>query len=212
MALDVSLVKAAAATALVMSAGVSNAALNVYTTAASFGTAVTASGTDTYDTLQPGFIASPLTRTAGAYGYTAGASGGLYGIAGSLSDRWLSTDESGEVITLNGFTGGARAIGGFFFATDFTSALAAGQSITLTATDSLGATAAQTISSATETSFVGFVSTGNLASLTVSVGNNSYYGTINNLVLAVPEPGTYAMLLTGLGVVGAATTRRRGRR
>ena len=54
---------------------------------------------------------------------------------------------------------------------------------------------------------------GALSSLTVSAvqGANPLWPTVDNLTLAtaVPEPGTYAMLLAGLGVVGFIARRRR---
>jgi hypothetical protein len=60
--------------------------------------------------------------------------------------------------------------------------------------------------------FVGFVSTGLLTSVTVnsSFGGGAPFVTINDLTLAapIPEPGTWALLLAGLGVVGSLARRR----
>ena len=60
-------------------------------------------------------------------------------------------------------------------------------------------------------SFVGFVSSSPLASVVVGTYGDGYWLTANNVTLAmpVPEPGTYGMMLAGLGVVGWLARRRR---
>lgn len=210
MASSISFAKAAVTAALAASVGAANAAFTVYTTSASFAAALGSSGTDTYNNLPIDFILSPLTRSAGSYGYTVSTASGLYG-AGTASDAWLSTNVSNETLTFNTFTGGVKGIGGQFFGSDLNGAFLPGQTITLMAMDSLGDTAVRTITNATQTSFLGFVSNGRVVTLNVAVAEDNAFATVNNLVLAVPEPATYAMLLAGLGVVGAVTRRRRNR-
>jgi hypothetical protein len=38
----------------------------------------------------------------------------------------------------------------------------------------------------------------------------AYWPTANNVVLAVPEPSTYGMMLAGITLLGVAARRRRG--
>jgi hypothetical protein len=123
----------------------------------------------------------------------------------------LSTNNVTDKITFSTFTGGTiRAIGGNFFGSDINGAYFSGD-VTLVATDSLGATSTQTITAATLTSFMGFASTGTITSLVVSTPG-TVFPTVDNLVLAqaavVPEVGTWALMLAGLGTLGAVTRRR----
>ena len=210
------LLKPLALAALIVTAGASQAAVTVYTTQASFLAAVTAPGVDTYT----GFsisnpTPSPINRTAGAYGYTATAETSSFFGAGTTANPWLSTNIAADDVTFSNFTGGVGAIGGLFFGSDISGLFAAGE-ISLEATDSFGATSTYTVTAATVNSFVGFVSTGAISSLVVSAvqGASPLWPTIDNLTLAqaapIPEPGTYGLLLAGLGVVGFVARRRRG--
>lgn len=208
-----------AGAALVATTTAANATVTVYTTLAAFNAATSALGTDTFNTgITPGAaLPASLTRTAGAYGYTVSDSATvLYG-AGSAADPWLSNDTNAAVITFNAFTGGVSAAGGFFFGSDVAGAfVAAPLGITVTATDASG-TVTQTLISPTQTTFLGFVSSSALTSLTVraTVPNSSYWATVNNLVLgqravsAVPETATWAMMLVGFGMMGASIRYRR---
>ena len=202
-----------AVTALVSFSGASQAALTVYTSQANFLAAVNAPGTDSYTGFSlTGSTPSPITRSAGSYQYTATAETSSFFGAGTTANPWLSTNTAADTITFNAFTGGANAIGGNFFGSDINGIFSSGN-ITLVATDSLGATSSQTIVGATTTSFLGFVSSGTIASLVVQSvqGASPLWPTVDNLTLAVavPEPGTHAMLLAGLGVVGLMARRRR---
>lgn len=204
----------AAGTALACLAGAAQAALTVYTTAASFASATTVPYTDSFSDLALDFAASPLTRINGAYGYTTTANGGLFG-AGTAADIWLSTSLSGAVMRFGDFTGGVRGLGGLFFGSDAAGAFAAGQSFTLTATDSVGASLSATLNNATTGSFVGFVSDALLVSVSLTPGALGSWATVNNLVLTqapgapIPEPGRLGLLLGGLGAVGAFRLRQR---
>lgn len=195
----------------------SQAAITIYTSQAAFLAAVTTPGVDTFETLSiTGSTPSPITRTAGTYGYTASASTSSFFGAGTNADHWLSTNLATDSITFSSFTGGVRALGGLFFGSDISGLFAAG-SVTLTATDASGSVT-QTITNATTSSFLGFVSTGPLTSVTISAVQPAtpLWPTVNNLTLAgaatptpgVPEPATWAMMIVGFGLVGAAMRRR----
>ena len=191
--------------------GPAHAALTQFNTQASFAAAVTAPSTDTFAFVPFDFVASPSTRTTGPYGYTVSAPSGLFG-GPNAANPWLSTNLSGASMTFATFTGGVAAIGGSFFAADITGQPLANQSLTLTATDSLGATLTQTLSNPGTSSFLGFSSNASLVSLVVGIANRDAFVAVDNLVLAgpIPEPETYAMLLAGLaGIVAVARRRRR---
>ncbi len=204
--------------ALVASTAPAQAAITVYTTLAAFTAATTAPGTDTYTGFSiTGVTGSPIVRTAGAYGYTATAPNDFFG-AGTVANPWLSTNTATDTITFNTFTGGSNGVGGNFFGSDIAGAFAAG-SITLVATDSSGSVT-QTITGATVGSFLGFVSTTAVTSLTVTavqIPGANLWPTVDNLVFAkrpgvvvpaVPESSTWLMMIAGFGLVGGAMRRR----
>lgn len=205
--------------ALVASTAPAQAAITVYTTLAAFNAATMMSGTDTYTGFSiSGSTASPITRAAGAYTYTAAASTSSFFGAGTVGNPWLSTNIATDSVLFNTFVGGVEAIGGNFFGSDIAGLFLAGD-VTLTATDSLGATSTQTITAATVTSFRGFVSTGSITGLTLSAVQTAVplWPTADNLVLAkragivvpaVPESSTWLMMIAGFGLVGGAMRRR----
>lgn len=204
--------------ALVCLSASSHASLIVYTSQASFFAATSAQGIDTFsglDTMAP--TPSPLNRSAGAYGYTATASVSTFFGAGTPANPWLSTNNATATMTLNGFTNAAQAIGGNFFGSDVQGLFKSG-SVTVTAVDSSG-TSTQTIADAIETSFLGFVSSDSLISLSVSAvqaSQGAIWPTLDNLVIAqraasngVPEPHSTTLLLAGIGIMGWLARRRR---
>jgi hypothetical protein len=202
--------------AMLATTGTANAAITIYTSLAAFTAATTAPGTDTYTGLSiTGVTSSPIVRTAGAYGYTATAPNDFFG-AGTVANPWLSTNTATDTMTFNTFTGGSNGVGGNFFGSDIAGAFAAGN-ITLVATDSSGSVT-QTITGATTSSFLGFVSTTAITSLTVTSvqGATPLWGTVDNLVFAkraavqgaVPESSTWLMMVAGFGLVGGAMRRR----
>jgi len=195
--------------ALLCAAASSQAAITVYTSQSAFLGAVANPGYDSFDDLELDLYDDVLNRTAGAYGYQAAATGGLYG-AGSAADGWLSTNLRLSPIVFQNFTGGVSSFGGNFFASDVGGQYVAGGNLVLTAADGTSLTYA--LNNATQASFVGFVSDAALTSVTFATDGGLYWSTANNVVLAaaVPEPATWGMLLAGLGIAGTAARRRRG--
>jgi hypothetical protein len=204
-----------AAAALTFAPVVAKAQFAVFTNFSDFLTATSSVGTDTFDNLNEGWNNSPLARTAGSYNYTVSANtSGFYG-GGSAADRWLSSDVSTDIVTFNGFGPSVRGVGGFFFGTDLSGAFAQGFELLITATSASG-TSSQTFLSGSTTSFLGFVSTDALQSLTVQMKTPSVeaFPTVNNFVVAqavttVPEPSTAVLLLVGAAGLMVVVQRRR---
>lgn len=212
------------AMALLAASVAAQAALTVYDNPASFAAASSAPGLDHYDDLSPdAAVPGPLTRSAGAYGYNVAAltdtsfisdgspvPPGHLLAAGTAADRWLSANAASDTLRFFNLSG-ARAVGGLFFGSDVDGQLAGGASIQFLATDAQG-TQAYTLTGATASSFIGFVSDTTLVSLAVlaSQANGPVWVTANDLQLAaaVPEPQTLALLLGGLAFLGLASRRR----
>lgn len=203
-----SLAAAAAAAALGLSTA-AEAALTVHTSASSFAAAVGNLQADTFASLPIDFQRSPIERSTASYGYAVAAPGGLYG-TGPATDPWLSTNRFGAVLTFSDFSGGVTAIGGQFFGSTLAGVPDPGQRVRFMAVDSLGASSVYALDDAARSSFVGFVSTGTMVSLTADIGTRDSFVTVDNLVLAqaIPEPQTYALLLAGLGALGLGARRR----
>jgi hypothetical protein len=213
-----SFISSSAALAVVALAGVQTAdAATVFTSQAAFNAATTAPGVDTFTDLGVVFSApSPITRSAGAYSYSAAAETSTFFIAGTVADPWLSTNTAADSITFYNFTTAISAIGANFFGSDVFGTFKAGD-ITLSLTDSLGVTSS-TIIGATTSSFIGFVSDGTITSLKVSAvqpAGSFLWPTVDDLRLAqgltsaVPEPATWAMMILGFAGVGYMSFRRR---
>lgn len=211
--------------ALCAAAGTSHAAFVSYDTLAAFNAAVTTVGVDSFDDLSNGVSeASPLSRTAGSFAYTATASTqGFFG-AGPAADGWLTTDQFSDSITFSGFAAGVNAIGGFFFGSDLFGELLPGQGILLEATDGQGMLSQTLLDSSTQ-SFFGFVSDGTLISLRISAVQADMlfvWPTVNDLMLGsgdvtppvggVPEPASLALALAAMGLLASLRRRPAARR
>jgi hypothetical protein len=207
--------------AALLSVTAAHATITIYTTQASYLAAISAPGVDTYEDLTPNAgTAGPLNRTAGAYSYTAtvGPSSSTFFPAGLSPDVYLSSNNRTDTITFGGFSVGVRGVGGNFFGTNDAGLFSTVSAITVTATDGSG-TVTQTLTDPAATSFLGFVSTAALTSVTTFVGvagtgTVGVWPTVNNLTLgaiaAVPETQTLAMMLGGLAMLGM--TMRRSKR
>ncbi len=214
--------KPLALAALLAAAGGAHAALTVYTSQASFLAALAAPGVDTFDSLGVNVdLADPLSRSAGAYGYTAASSGGGAGLGtvGAGTDAWLTTLDSNSGLHFSVFSTGLRAFGGYFFATGDPGTAAVERSVTVSASDAGGSVTHELVN-ATSASFVGFVSTGPLSMVEVlpvppGAGEvpTPFWATANDITMgtvsAVPEPGTWALMMSGVGLLSVTWRRRR---
>ena len=193
--------------ALLCAAAGAQAAITVYTSESAFLAAVSAPGTDTFDDLTVAPYGDTVYRTAGAYNYQAYSATGIWG-AGGPTDFWLSNNTRYNPIVFSQFSSGVSAFGGNFFASDIAGQFVPDGTMVLTAVD--GGTLTYDLTGATTGSFVGFVSTAPLSSVTLGTDGGEYWPTANNVVLAVPEPATYGMMLAGMTLLGVAARRRRG--
>ncbi len=64
---------------MLATASAANATITIYTSQASYLAAISSTGVDTFDDMPGAFVASPLSRTAGSYGYSASAPNGACG-------------------------------------------------------------------------------------------------------------------------------------
>lgn len=189
------------------------AALTVFTSTASFLAAISSTGTDTFEEASAGGEnPSPFNRAAGSYTYKATATGGFYG-SGSGSDAALSTNSSGIPVSFGSFSSSIAAIGANIFATDINGNFYTG-SLTVLATDSLGATSSQTLAPTDvgTGSFIGFISNSTIVSLLVTPVLTDRFASIDNLTLGqiapIPEPASMVMMAAGLLALRRATRGR----
>ncbi|HQR11984.1 MAG TPA: hypothetical protein PLW68_11715 [Casimicrobiaceae bacterium] len=200
------LLRSLVAMLLLCLAASSQATITVYTSKAAFLAAITAPGTDDFNNFGLASVPSPINRSAGPYSYTGLVSTTSFYGAGTAADNWLSTNTATDTITINALPATVRGIGGYFFGSDISGNFAAGN-ITLAATDGSG-TVTQTITGATTTSFLGFVSNGPLTSMTITSvqpGSGFLWPTVNDLVMgtaAAPPVLLSASLRKVHGVAG----------
>ena len=204
-------------TCLVIASPAAHADITVFTLPATFLAAVSAPGVDAFSDFSTTTVtSSPIARAAGPYTYNASSGTGFFG-AGTMANPALSTNSDFDAITFFNLSGGAGAIGGNFFGTDLQGNFVA-SAVILTATDTLGAISTQTFV-ATPTSFIGFVSTGAIATLvfSTSMPGNFVFPAVDNLTIAmarvtpIPEPHTWSVLFAGLAVLCFFARRSRPR-
>jgi len=201
----------AASVVALASAGAASATITIYTDEASYLAAISDAGVDSYDDLALTSLGTSLNRTAGSHSYTVSASNQLYG-AGSGSDHWLSTNTATDPILFSNFSAGVVGFGGLFFTSDISGFYMPG-TVTLTVEDA-GQELAYSIPGSTTSSFVGFVSSTGILNVTLAATqpqSGFAWPTANNLTLGaaaaapvVPEPATWAMMIGGFALVGAA--------
>jgi hypothetical protein len=215
-----SVTTAATAAILLFAASAAHAALTTYTSQSAYLAAVGTTGVDTFDDLDLDPYPTPFPRTAGDIGYVATTGPGNPNAFGASDDdyNWyLTPSRRTDSITFASFDQPVAGAGGFFFGGDIAGYTVIAPWINVTATDSSGATQTYTHERPRPKTRLGFVSDVQIVSLSVSAGDQlgeDGYGiwpTVNDLhlsVSAVPEPGTYAMLLAGLGMLGWTARRR----
>ncbi len=205
-----------AATSVALATG-ADAAITIHTSSASFAAAATGIQTDTFNDLAEILYSSPLNRTAGSISYQVSAANGVF--PGSVSgNRFLSTNTATNPMTFGNFSTSVSAIGGRFFSSNISGAFTPSSQITLTATDTTGSVV-EVILNPTTTSFRGFTTTGSFVSLVVTAfnpaGSNPLWPSVDDLQLgtavtdAIPEPASWAMMISGFGLAGMAMRRRR---
>jgi len=209
-----------AAAAAVLASGGAQAAITVYTTQASFLAAISGpAGVDTYNDLDfTTTLATPQNRMAGSFSYVAssGPTSVFFPAGNTAADIWLATNNRTDTITFSGFDSLVNAVGGFFFRSNVSGlSTTTAATINIRVTDSTNAVVTQAQVNPAITSFVGFVSDASITQMQVWVGvqgtgTAGVWPTVNDLhIAAIPEPETYALMLAGLGLVGAYARRRR---
>ena len=192
-----------------------SAATTIYTDPALFFAAVTSLGTETFESLPTpvGVPSNPYSFSVGGISVSASTGGNGLASVGSLSDKWISTVLATDALEFSFSGTPAYAVGGYFFGNNFSGFFTAGD-VTV-ATNDLTST---TVINATTTSFVGFVSSAPITSLSVTAvqpSGDTLWPTLNDMVFgapsAVPEPGT-AMVHGLVGAAGLAMAMRRKRR
>ena len=158
--------------------------------------------TETFNTLAVNtLLSSPIVLNSGPNQFQASTgSGDFYN---STNGVWLSTDARSDSVNFSAFAKNPTAIGGYFFLTNTSGSPNTG---TINANLNSGA-ATSSITTASSTNFIGFVSTNNtpLSSLLLTTSATTWWVTANDVIvgnaLPVPEPSTYILALIASGVM-----------
>lgn len=169
------------------------------------------------------FFPDPIARNFTPFSWSVAAAfesgpANLFTISGQGDPApvWLTTDLLASTINFTGFSSKVDAFGATFFLTDFPGNVGYNVDLFLTATFA-SHTQSYTITPQPWDAqpFVGFIAKGEqLLSISISADNGStaLWPTIADVSVAstslVPEPGTSAMFLMGVALLGAALTRR----
>ncbi len=167
-----------------------SADLIAYTDRAAFVTDTLVQATDLFEDMScSATTATPLMRTLGEFSYTVTTGeDGLYNSCQTPGTS-LSTNYAADAVMIDGFTGGATAIGGYFFATNVAGEFLPGESVEISATDSMGGQGAVTVVVDSLDQFNGFRASAGamITSLTfksVQRPDASIWPALNSLVLA----------------------------
>ena len=216
------LVTTGAALLLLITPGAAlKAQVSSYSSLSAWLAAVSSPGLDTFNDLSsdPNNTPPSLSRSAGTYSYVARATEGLF-VVGPAGDSWLSTNTASDALQLDSFTSTVRGIGGFFFGTDIDGAVVSTGTLRVSWSTSAGNGFLDLVNPSTST-FFGLVANGSLTSLSVRDltpdDDALFWPTANNLRLAalppaatvVPEPSTYALVGTALGMLALVRRRKR---
>jgi len=189
------------------------AAVTVVSTQAAFNALVGVSGVDTFDDLLAENI-GPVTanRMAGTFLYTAGATDGLYFFPGLLS-----TATAVDSLVFSNFSAGVYGFAANFFAQDLAGVLGSGELTIMYNGNTIPGLNPLSITPAGQ--FVGLVFDAPISGeITVTSSNvfpfnvpGGTYLAVDNVMLAsaVPELGTFPLIVVGAGALVAASLRRR---
>ena len=202
--------RAFTAAAVLAFAASSQASVVFVSTQAAFSAITSGAGTDNFNDLTINeFITGPLNRSAGLFGYTARTTAGDFYVAPVAGTRALAVELSTGSIVLDNFSRAVFGLGGNFFNTNVLGEFTGG-GITLSVLDVNGGMFNNTFTPANFSSFAGFLSDTRVRSVTVSNASTGSgpWETIDNLTLAVPEPGSVALSVLALGLAVGVSRRR----